>query len=706
MADNPLEPGNSGNNWLSFLKNNFPAVAVITIVLAIVLPMPTVILDALMAINLIFSLMILLSVLSTQRPTELTLFPTFLLVSTVFSLALNVSSARLILTQGSNFNGKMIKAFSSFVVGSSGGIQGIVVGTIIFIIIILVQVIVITKGATRVSEVAARFTLDSMPVKMMAVDTEYSSGAITEEEAKNKKAQIQMESDFYGSMDGASKFISGNVKVGVFIIIIEMLGGFIVNSALASQQSGFSVYVALAIGDGLVTQLPALLVSTAMALIVTRAAATGVLADQIVDQILKRNSSLYWVCAAVVAVLGFLPGFPWYLLFPMAALIAFHAYTRGRDQKKAIAISQKTGKAREQKDEKAAEFPPVVPLDALSLELGYGLVPLVEKEKGAELLERVMGVRSQAAYDLGLVIPKVRIIDNSMLAPSEYCFKIKGVDSGRGKIRLGYYLCINPGMVTAELEGEKTIDPAFGIPAIWIEQSRRDEAERAGYTVVDPPSIIATHLTEIIRRHAADILGLQDTQVILDTLKKDYPAVVEEALREGKGLRVTEIQKVLHGLLREKVSIRNLVSILEAIADYAPISKNIRFLTEKARQALASQICNQYADEDKHLRLLTIDPALEQRIIDAKYETPTGMVCALDPPTQKAWISAVKKAYKAVKEKGWMPVIICSEQARFLVRNSTDRELPDLAVISVQEVVTGIIPEAVGMIRLEETVEQ
>jgi len=708
MADNPLDPGNSGNNWLNFLKNNFPAVAVITIVLAIILPMPTVILDALMAINLIFSLMILLSVLSTRRPTELSLFPTFLLVSTVFSLALNVSSARLILTQGANFNGKMIKAFSSFVVGSTSGVQGIVVGAIVFIIIILVQVIVITKGATRVSEVAARFTLDAMPVKMMGVDNEFSSGAISEEEAKNKRDQIKMESDFYGSMDGASKFISGNVKVGVFIIIIEMLGGFIVNSALGGQQSGIGAYITLAIGDGLVTQLPALLISTAMAIIVTRAAAQGVLADQIVDQILKRDSSLYWVCAAVVAILGFLPGFPWYLLFPMAALIAFHAYTRGRDQKKEVVLAPRTGKARDQ-GEKPAEFSPVVPLDALSLELGYGLVPLVEKEKGAELLERVMGVRSQAANDLGLVIPKVRIIDNTMLAPTEYCFKIKGVDSGRGKIRLGYYLCIKPpGMVMTEIEGENTVDPAFGIPAIWVEQSRRDEAERAGYTVVDPPSIIATHLTEIIRHHAADILGLQDTQVILDTLKKDYPAVVDEVLREreGKGLRVTEIQKILHSLLRERVSIRNMVSILEAIANYAPYSKNIWFLTEKARQALANQICAQYADEDKHLRVLTIDPALEKRIIDAKYETASGLVCALDPPTQNAWVAAVSKAVKAVRERGWMPVILSSEAARFLVKNSTDRELPDLAVISISELVTGIIPERVGIIRIDDNMAE
>jgi flagellar biosynthesis protein FlhA len=704
MADSALNNDNT-RGVLVFLKDSFPAVAVITIVLAIILPLPTVILDTFMAFNLVFSLLILLIVISIQRPTELSIFPTLLLISTVFSLALNVSSARLILTQGSNFKGQMIRAFSSFVVNSKGS-EGIVVGFIMIVIIIAVQVIVITKGATRIAEVAARFTLDSMPVKMMAVDNEFNSGSISEEEAQSKKAQIQKESDFYGSMDGASKFISGNVKVGVFIIIVEMIGGFIIGSVIYEEQNVIGTYIGFAIGDGLVTQLPALLVSTAMGIIVARAAATGVLADQFIEQILKRGSAVYWVCAALLLVLSFLPGFPWYVLLPMAVLIAFHAYRTNQNQQKAVAISEKAGKARDQKDEKAAEFPPVVPLDALSLELGYGLVPLVEKEKGAELLERVMGVRSQSAYDLGLVIPKVRIIDNSMLGPSEYCFKIKGVDSGRGKIRLGYYLCINPGMVTAELAGEKTIDPAFGIPAIWIEQERRDEAERAGYTVVDPPSIIATHLTEIIRRHAADILGLQDTQIILDTLRKDYPAVVDEALNESKGLRVTQIQKILHGLLRERVSIRNLVSILEAVANYAPISKNIWILIEKARQALAGQICSQYADEDKKLRVLTIDPALEQKIIDAKYETASGIVCALDPPTQKLWIKAVAKAVAAVKEKGWMPVILCSEQARFLVKNSTDRELPDLAVLSVPEIVPGIFPEAVGMIRLEVTAEQ
>jgi len=689
---------------LSFLQESFPAVAVITTVVMLILPLPTVLLDALMAFNLIFSLLILLIVLYTVKPTEFSLFPTVLLVATVFSLALNISSTRLILSLGARFDGRMIRAFSSFVVGSSGN-EGLVIGFIIFIVIIAVQAVVITKGATRVSEVAARFTLDSMQPKLMAIEAEYSQGSITEEEAKERKAQIQKDSDFYGSMDGASKFISGNVKVGIFITVVNVLGGIIIGMAMHGEPIGNAVtnYISLSIGDGLLSQFPALLISTAMGIVVTRAAAEGKLSQQIIEQFFTRHSMIYWICAVVLVFLSVLPGFPWYVLLPMAAIIAFYAFRLGRQQKSAAGFNEMMAKTKDQKDEKTAEISPVVPLDALSLELGYGLVPLVEKEKGAELLERVQGVRRQAALDLGLVIPKVRIIDNSILEPSEYCFKIKGVDSGRGKIRIGYFLCINPGTITAEMEGEKTVDPAFGLPAIWIGHEKRDEAERAGYTVVDPPSIIATHLTEIIRRHAADILGLQDTQAILDTLRKEYPAVVDEVLRESKGLRITEIQKILHGLLRERISIRNMVSILEAVADYAPVSKNIWFLTEKARQALASQICHQYADDDRRLRVLTISPSLEQKLIDSKYETPSGIVCAMDPPSQKAWIRAVSKAVAAVKEKGWMPVILCSEQARYLVKNSTDRELPDLAVISVPEIVPEVIPEAVGMIRIEET---
>ncbi|MCL2878953.1 MAG: flagellar biosynthesis protein FlhA [Treponema sp.] len=700
--------GTNARNPLIFLKDSFPAVAVITIVVMLILPLPAVILDALMAMNLVFGLLILLIVLYTNKPTEFSLFPTLLLVATVFSLALNVSTTRLILSKGAAMQSKMIRAFASFVVGSSGS-QGVVIGFIIFIVIIAVQVIVITKGATRVSEVAARFMLDSMQVKMMGVETEYSSGSITEEEAQKRKAEIRLESDFFGSMDGASKFISGNVKIGIFITVINVIGGIIIGTLLHGEpiSNAVSNYITFSIGDGLLSQFPALMISTAMGIVVTRAAATGNLADQVVQQMFTRNTRIYWICAAVLVGFSLLPGFPWYVLIPMAALIALHAFRTGRKQKSEAGFADMMSKTRGTKtaEEKPAEMSPVLLPDALSLEIGYGIFPLVEKEKGAELLERVQGVRRQAALDLGLVIPKVRIIDNMLLEPSEYCFKIKNVIAGRGKIRIGYFLCINPGTVSEEIPGEKTVDPAFSLPAIWVSDDRREEAERAGYTVVDPPSIIATHLTEIIRRHAADILGLQDTQSILDTLHKQYPAVVDEVLRaDGKGLRVIDVQKVLQGLLKEKVSIRNMVSILEALADYAPVSNKIWVLIEKARQALASQICHHYADDDRRLKVLTIDPELEQKIIESRFETPSGeIISALDPPIRQAWIRAINRTVTAVHErdKGWIPVILCTEQARYLVKYSTDREMPDLAVLSIQEIVPEIIPEAVGVIRLE-----
>ncbi|MCL2128624.1 MAG: flagellar biosynthesis protein FlhA [Treponema sp.] len=704
MADAARVNGGSLiSRTLGNVRDLFIGIGVIVVVVMIVIPLPTVLLDTLMAFNVILSLMVLLIVLYAQRPTEFSLFPTILLITTVFGLALNVSSTRLILSKGEKFDGRMIRAFSTFVVGS-GGNEGIVVGFIIFIIIIAVQVVVITKGATRISEVAARFTLDSMPVKMMAIDTEYSSGSITEEEAQKRKAQVQKESDFYGSMDGASKFISGNVKIGIFVTAINVVGGIIIGVAIRgeSMASAVSNYISLSIGDGLVTQLPALLISTAMGIVVTRAAATGNLSEQMVEQF-TISSRIYWIGSVVLLGFALLPGFPHVVLIVMSALLAFTAFQVGRKKKKAENFDAMMAKTKDGKKgkEESGEMSPVVPLDSLSLELGYGLIPLVDKEKGAELLERVQGVRRQSALELGLVIPKVRIIDNMVLDPSEYCFKIKGVDVGRGKIRMGYFLCINPGTVSEELPGEKTVDPAFKLPALWISEERRDDAERAGYTVVDPPSIIATHLTEIIRRHSADILGMQDTQAILDTLRKEYPAVVDEVLRPELGMPVVKIQKILHGLLRERVSIRNMVTILEAIAEYAPLSKTVWFLTEKARQALGSQICHQYADDDNRLRVLTIAPDLEQKIIESKYETPSGVVCAMDPPAQSAWIKAVSKAASAVKSRGYLPVILCSEQARFLVRNSTDRELPDLAVISVPEISADIIPESVGVIRLE-----
>jgi len=344
------------------------------------------------------------------------------------------------------------------------------------------------------------------------------------------------------------------------------------------------------------------------------------------------------------------------------------------------------------------------PPDHLSLELGFGLIPLVDKDKGAELLERMQGMRRQIALDMGIVIPKIRIIDNMLLGSSEYCFKIRGVDVGKSTIRMGYYLCINPGTVKEELTGEKTKDPAFGLPALWLGEEKRDEAERAGYTVVDPPSIIATHLTEIIKRHAAELLGRQETQNIVDSLRKDYPAVVDEVLmgRDGKGLNIGGIQKVLQGLLKEQVSIRNMVSILESIADFAPLTTDTRFLVEKARQALGSQLCHQYADDDRILHVLTLDPSLEQKILDSKAQSSSGEIySALEPSLHGAWIKALGKSVRAVHEQGYFPLLLCShEAARYLVRNALERELPEVAVLSVAEIAQEYKLESIGVIKL------
>jgi flagellar biosynthesis protein FlhA len=673
------------------------AAAVVAVVMMLIIPLPTVLLDALMAMNLVLALLILLIVLYTRKATDFSIFPTVLLVSTVFSLALNVSSTRLILTRGAAFDGRMIRAFSTFVVGS-GGAEGLVVGFVIFIVIIAVQAMVITKGATRIAEVAARFALDALPGKQMAIDADQ---ALSEEESRARKDDLQREVDFYGSMDGSSKFISGSVKVGILITIVNILGGIIIGVVIHGEPLGAAIgtYISFSIGDGLLSQFPALLISTATGIIVTRSVSNGTFGEDVSDQF-SRDARIYWIGAALLGGFALLPGFPWYVLLPMAALLVVLALRLGRRRTKQDDAAR-TAEAKKASRPDSAEMSPVVPLDRLSLELGYGLIPLVDREKGAELLERVHRIRRESGLDLGLVIPKIRIIDNIKLEPSEYCFKIQGVDVGRGKIRMGYYLCINPGGVKDELPGEKTRDPTFGLPALWVSEDKRDEAERAGYTVVDPPSIIATHLTDIIKRHAAEILGRQDTQEILDTLKKDYPAVVEEA---QKVLSLGEIQKALQALLREQVSIRNMVAILEALADYGQAAKtaqNMQFLIEKARQALGRQICLQYASGDRTLRVLTIHQSLEQKILDSAVETASGLASAMDPSARVAWIKALSRSVAAVQDQGWFPVILCSEAARYLVKSSTVRELPDLVVLSVPEVAADITVEAVGEIAAE-----
>lgn len=686
---------------LKSLSENFMAVTAVIVVLMLIIPLPTPVLDLLMACNVLLALLMLLIVIYTRKAVDFSSFPTMLLVSTVFSLGLNVSSTRLILSKGLKFNGKMVGAFANFVVGGDGGTESLLIGFVIFIIIIAVQTFVITKGATRVAEVAARFTLDAMPMKQAAVEAEYNSGAISEEEARRRKLEVQHEADFYGSMDGATKFISGNVKVGIFITVINLVVGVIFGMVLRGEAFNVALgtYAKFTIGDGLLSQLPSLLISFATGLIVTRSASDNTMSAD-VKKHFSQNAWVYFVSGVTLAIIGILPGFPWYFLIPMGIALVYLGVRLRRIEQKNFAAQLEKEKNKNKPAAhtgEQAETSPIVPLDPLSLELGFALIPLVDKEKGAELLERVTRIRRETALDLGLVVPRIRIIDNMALEPSEYCFKIKGVPVGQSKIRMGWYMCMNTGGVIEEISGERTTDPAFGLPAIWITEDQRDRAERAGYAVVDPPTIIATHLTEIIKSHAEEIIGRQEVAGIIENLRKDYPAVVDEVT---KLFTVGEVQKVLQRLLREQVSIRNNVVILETMADYGPVTKQTDILVEKVRQALGRQICLQYADEERTLHVLTVEPAFLQKLVESRIDTVNGPMAALEPVAQRSWISALSMAVASVQEKGFMPIILCPEEARILVKSSSEREMPGLVVISVPEITKDIKVESLGEIKV------
>lgn len=690
------------SNLFKNLSDSIMAVAAIVVILMIIVPLPTVLLDLLMACNLLASLLILLLVIYTPRAIDFSSFPTILLIVTVFGLGLNVSSTRLILSKGTQFDGKMVRAFSTFVVGS-GGMEGTLIGFVIFIIIIAVQAMVITKGATRIAEVAARFTLDAMPMKQAAIESEYNQGALTEEEARQKKLELQVESDFYASMDGASKFVSGNVKVGIFITVINLVVGLIFGMVLREEnfQDAIGVYASLTIGDGLLSQLPSLLVSFATGLIVARAASDGkTTIGETVKKEFTKSSYIYIVGGVAMGILGILPGFPWYVLVPMGAALVY----LGIRLHKVEVIKQTTSIAAE-KQKKAGSASPskelernaIAPLDELSLELGLGLLQLVDKEKGAELLERITRIRRESLLDLGLVVPPIRIIDNMRLEPNEYSFKIKGVEIGKSKIRMGCYMCMDTGGVINKIQGEATVEPAFNLPAIWVTEDKREEAERSGYSVIDPPTIIATHLTELIKKHASEILGRQEVKSMLDALKEKYPAVVEEVT---KIFSMGQIQKVLQGLLKEQVSIRNMVVILETISDFGGVTKDTFDLVEKVRQALGRQICLQYADDKNTLHVFTVEPAFLSRIVDSGVKTVNGPIAALEINEQRAWLNALSGAVNLAGERGFMPVILCPQEARALVKVSSERELPQIVVLSIQEIAPDIKVEMIGEIRI------
>ena len=695
MADAQRTDRSIGLGIGSIGNDALVAIGVIVVVMMLIIPLPTVLLDALMSMNLLLSLLIILIVLYTKDALEFSVFPTMLLVSTVFGLALNVSSTRLILSQGERFGGQIVRAFARFVVGTEG-IEGLVIGLIIFVILVAVQFLVITKGSTRVAEVAARFTLDSLPGKQMAIEAEYNNGSLSEEQMTKKKNDLEREVDFYGAMDGASKFVSGNVKVGILITFVNVIGGIIVGTTVHGEPlaTALQTYASLTIGDGLVSQFPTLLISTATGLIVTRAISDGTFGDDIGTQF-SAQSRIYWIATAFLAGLALLPGFPWYVLLPLSVLTALTALRLQRRERHERDTAGAAHKA--ERTKRPTEPTHVAPLDAISMELGYGLIPLVDKDKGAELLDRITSIRRETALELGLVVPPIRIIDNMRLGPNEYGLKIRGVEVGRGSIRLGHYMSINPGGARETIEGERTTDPAFGLPALWIKEEQREPAERAGYTVVDPPSVIATHLTEVIKRHAAELLGRQEVRQMLDQLKSDYPAVVEEVTA---ALGLGSIQKVLQGLLREQVSIRNQVIVFESLADHAPVSKEPTFLIEQTRQALGRQICLQYVDDERVLRVSTIHPELEQTLVNARVDTGSGPIAALPPDQMRAWTDAAANQLRVVEQAGYVPILLTSEAARTLVKQSLERELPQAVVLSVPEIARDIKVESMGEVKI------
>lgn len=693
------------NRFFKEVPNALVAIGAIMVIFVIIIPLPTALLDFFMALNLIFSLIILLIVLFVDKPTEFTVFPSLLLVSTIFGLALNVSSTRLILTYGEKFNGKMIAAFSQFVIGSTGN-QGLVIGFVVFIILIAVQAFVITKGATRIAEVAARFALDFNNTRSMSIEAEYNAGVITEAEARKKKEELQRSTDFYGAMDGASKFVSGNVKIGIFITVLNIVAGLIVGIVFRQEEftKAMQMYTRFTIGDGLLAQLPSLFISVATGLVVTRSASTGSFGKDITDQF-ARNSTVYYIAAITLTVMAVLPGFPSIILIIIALSLAFLGWrlqttkvTRAQKEqaaKEAQAASEKAAKT-ETDDTKA-----VSPYDDLSLQFGYGLIPLVDEKRGSDLVPRVKRIRKEIALETGLVMPVIRMMDAMNLPPDEYCITIQGAEVARSKIRMGAYLAVNPGNVQDEIPGEPTLDPAFGLPAIWISESNQAAAERAGYTVIDPPSIIATHLTQVIKTHADDILSRQMVSNILDSAKKLNPIVVEEIQSNDK-LTLGDLQTVFKCLLRENVSIRNTTAILETISDYRRITGDMYLIAEKVRQRLGRQIVQQYLGEDKALRAFMVDSAFFQTVLASRIDTLTGPQPAIDTESKKAWLRAVQNAYNNFNAQFvGIAVILVPEEGRLLIKRLLEYEMPMVPVLSVPEIPKDISVIGMGNITPE-----
>ena len=671
--------------------------AFVVIVIVMVVPLPPTVLDLLLTCNISLSLIILLVAMYTLRPLEFSTFPSVLLVTTLFRLSLNVASTRLILLHGADGSasaGHVIQAFGNFVVGGS-----YVVGTVIFLILVVINFVVITKGAGRIAEVAARFTLDAMPGKQLAVDAELNSGLLSEREARERRRSIEAEADFYGAMDGASKFVRGDAVAGLLIAAINIVGGLfigVVQRGLAIQQAA-EVYTVLTIGDGLVSQLPALLISTAAGIVVTRAASGTDLGSEVTSQILF-NPRVLAMVAVILGGFALLPGLPFMPFVVLGGAVGGLAYVSGEaasDRAEQAATAARPEKA---KAEEKGDLPAL--LDLLELEVGYELVPLVDAEQRGELIERIRSLRRQLALEMGFVVPPVHIRDNLQLKPGEYAIILKGVEIARAEIRMGHYLAINPGGADAAFRGLPTKEPAFGLDALWVAAGAREQAQLAGYTVVDVATVIVTHLTEIIRRHAHELLGRQEVQNLLDALAKTHPKVVEELVPQQLTLGV--VQKVLQHLLRENVSVRDLLTIIETLADHAPTTKDPQALTEQVRQALSRSIVNRFLTADRVLPLVTLSPRLERTIAEAVHRTDDGTYLALEPAIAQRLLGKLATWSEQFAMQSHQPLILCSTSVRGHLRRLTERFLPSLAIVAPGEIPANVKIHSLGVVTLEE----
>ncbi|NNU76076.1 flagellar biosynthesis protein FlhA [Clostridium estertheticum] len=680
------------------IKNNLDvlvAFGVIAIVLMIIIPLPPKLLDVIIAFNITLAVVILLLTMFTTEVLQFSVFPTLLLITTLLRLALNISSTRLVLTQA--YAGDIIEAFGEFVVGGN-----YVVGIIIFLIIIIIQFVVITSGAGRVSEVSARFTLDAMPGKQMSIDADLNAGVITEEQARERRTKLQDEASFYGAMDGASKFVKGDAIAGIIITIINIFGGIIIGVVMLGMPIGTAAttYVRLTVGDGLVSQIPALLISTASGILVTRSGSTVNLGTQITSQ-LTTFPKVIALASLVLVVLACIPGMPHIVFIILAIAMATSAYFLNKDEKDQKIIKSETEEQEsfETENREPEDVMNLISVEPMEIEIGYGLIPLADEATGGDLLQRIASVRRQCALEMGIVVQPIRIKDNLQLKTNEYVVKIRGTVIIKGELMPSMLLCIDPSSEDITIQGINTVEPTFGLPAVWINNDQREDAEIKGLTVVDPTTVMVTHLTETIKNHAFELLGRQETKLLIDSVKEKYNTVVEELIPDL--MTIGEVQKVLQSLLKEKVAIKDMVTILESLADNSRITKDIEVLTEYVRFSLGRSICNGLIDENGVMTIMTLSPEIENIVSNNIQKSLQGSFPAVDPETTGKILNSIKENINTIYFHNNQPVILVSPKIRPAFRRLIEMVFPTLSVLSLNEIPNEVEIKTEGVVTLQ-----